>query len=258
MSYKLVDTHCHLDDEVYKDDLVSVIEQSSKELDFMINIGCCIDSSKKSRDLAEKNRSIYFSAGVHPNYSDRFDDKSVDELTEILQSNKAVAVGEIGLDHYRRIIPYEIQDRVFRRQLELAKDFGLPSVIHSRESYEEIYKILSEPWFEDNVVVMHSYAGIFRYVEKLLNRAYVSFSGMVTFKKNSGIVLDTLSRVPLDRILIETDSPYLTPEPNRGKRNVPSNVRYIAKKVAEVKGLSIEKVAEITTRNAREVFNIKR
>ena len=216
---KLIDTHCHIDREGY-DNVEEVLKETKEELELAINIGCCVQSSLDSKILAESNDFIYFSAGVHPNYSSDFSEKDVDALRDMLKSNKAVAVGEIGLDYYRDIVPADKQKVAFRRQLVLAKETKKPVVIHGREAYEDIVNILNEDEFKDITVIMHSYAGSYSQIESLLDRAFISFSGILTFPK--AIAKETALKVPMSKILVETDAPFLAPQPVRGRKNFPA------------------------------------
>lgn len=253
---KLVDTHCHLDYEGYGDSLDKVINES-KELDFVINVGCCVESSKANLELAEKHDFMYSSVGVHPNYSKDFTNSDIDSLEEMLKSNKVKAIGEIGLDYYRDYVLAEKQKEAFRKQLYLAKKHNLPVIIHGRNAYRDIFEILEEKDFVDIRIIMHSYQGSYEEVEKYLDRFYISFSGMVTFKKALD-VQDCAIKVPMDRILIETDSPFLTPEPFRGReKNRPILVKEIAKKISQLKNMDYDEFVKKVNVNARDAFNIK-
>lgn len=253
---KLVDTHCHLDFEGYGDSLDSVIEES-KSLDFVINVGFCLKSSKANLELANKHDSIYSSVGIHPNYSKDFSDRDIESLEELLKNDKVKAIGEIGLDYYRDYVLAEKQKEAFRKQLYLANKHKLPVIIHGRNAYKDIFEILEEKDFSDIKIIMHSYEGSFEEVEKYLDKFYISFSGMVTFKKAFG-VQDCATKVPMDRILIETDAPFLTPEPFRGReKNRPIFVKEIAKKISELKNMDYDDFVKKVNINARNAFNIK-
>jgi TatD DNase family protein len=255
MLSRLIDTHCHLDEEGYEESLGAVIEETVSELSFVINVGCCIDSSRDSYELSKNHKNIYFTAAIHPNYSNSFNESSYNSLKDLLIKDKAVAVGETGLDYYRDFVSKDIQKNVFREHLRLAKELNLPVVIHGREAYEDIVEILLEKDFLDITVVMHSYAGTYENIERILDRAYISFSGMITFSKNKHMY-DVVKKIPKDNILYETDAPYLSPI--RGQKNRPIYTKIIAEKIAEIRETSLEDILNTVYINAKRVFkNIK-
>ncbi len=251
---KLVDTHAHIYDKQFKPDFDEIIDRISKELEFIVSIGYDLESSEKSVNLAEKYPFIYGVVGVHPTDIKKYNDAVERKLEELAGNEKVVAIGEIGLDYHWMEDPKEIQEEIFRRQMELSRRVGLPVVIHTRDAMEDTVKILED--YKDIGGIMHCYPGSYETAEKLIDRYYFGIGGVVTFKNNK-VTKETVKKLPIEKIVIETDCPYLTPEPFRGKRNEPVYVRYIAEEIARIKEMSLEKVIEITTENAKKVYNIK-
>ena len=262
---ELFDSHCHLDDERFDEDREEIIEKIKESgVTKLVSAGYSIEGSRKGVELSKKYEFIYTTCGLSPNDIPQTEEelwKDIDKIKKLVKENleykKIVAIGEIGLDYYwekdneRR----ELQKKAFVKQIELANDFNLPIVIHTRDAVMDTIEILKK----NNV----NKKGVFHCCplnRELVKEAlkldfYISFAGPVTFK-NSKNANEIIQMVPNDKILIETDSPYLSPEPLRGKRNDPRNVKYIAQKIADVKGLSINEVAEITNQNAKRIFLI--
>ncbi len=251
---KLVDTHAHIYDKQFKPDFDEIIDRISKELEFIVSIGYDLESSEKSVDLAEKYPFIYGVVGVHPTDIKKYSDTVERKLEELARNEKVVAIGEIGLDYHWMEDPKEEQEEIFRRQMELSRRVGLAVVIHTRDAMEDTVKILED--YKDVGGIMHCYPGSYETAEKLIDRYYFGIGGVVTFKNNK-VTKETVKKLPIEKIVIETDCPYLTPEPFRGKRNEPVYVRYIAEEIARIKEMPLEKVIEITTGNAKKVYNIK-
>lgn len=250
---RLVDTHCHLDNEKFDEDRLDVIDRIKGNLEFCVNIGYDLTSSKKSLELAKKYDFIYAVIGVHPIDIAEYDEEIEKELELLAKDSKVVAIGEIGLDYHWMTEPKEIQQERFRRQLELAKRLNKPVVIHTRDAMEDTVNILKE--YPNITGVIHCYPGSLETAKQLVDRFYLGIGGTLTFK-NSKKIVEVVKNIPLDRIVIETDCPYLTPEPFRGKRNEPIYVEYIAKKIAEIKEITVEDVAKITTENAEKLYRI--
>ena len=250
---RLVDTHCHLDNEKFDEDRLDVIDRIKGNLEFCVNIGYDLTSSKKSLELAKKYDFIYTVIGVHPIDIAEYDEEIEKELELLAKDSKVVAIGEIGLDYHWMTEPKEIQQERFRRQLELAKRLNKPVVIHTRDAMEDTVNILKE--YPNITGVIHCYPGSLETAKQLVDRFYLGIGGTLTFK-NSKKIVEVVKNIPLDRIVIETDCPYLTPEPFRGKRNEPIYVEYIAKKIAEIKEITVEDVAKITTENAKKLYRI--
>ena len=237
----------------FDEDRLDVIDRIKGNLEFCVNIGYDLTSSKKSLELAQKYDFIYAVIGVHPIDIAEYDEEIEKELELLAKDSKVVAIGEIGLDYHWMTEPKEIQQERFRRQLELAKRLNKPVVIHTRDAMEDTVNILKE--YPNITGVIHCYPGSLETAKQLVDRFYLGIGGTLTFK-NSKKIVEVVKNIPLDRIVIETDCPYLTPEPFRGKRNEPIYVEYIAKKIAEIKEITVEDVAKITTENAEKLYRI--
>ena len=250
----IFDTHAHYDDEAFNEDRESVIKDLKENgVCNVINVGADLKSSQNSIDLSKKYDFIYAAVGVHPYDATNLKDDYLDKLKDMCKWKKVVAIGEIGLDYYWNKENKNLQKEVFIDQIKLANELELPIVIHTREAIYDTLEIL-----KNNICIKK---GVFHCCpfnvdlvrEGLKLGFYISFAGPTTFK-NSKNAAEIINMVPLDRILIETDSPYLSPEPFRGKRNDSRNVKYIAQKIAEVKQISIEEVAKATYDNAKRIF----
>ena len=247
----LYDTHAHLNNPIFDTDRDEVMKKiKASGVGFVNNIGADIKTSYESIALAEKYDFVYATCGVHPSETESLTEDDMKTLFEMSKHKKVKAIGEIGLDyHYEDGPDSEIQKYWFKRQIELSKEVGLPVVIHDRESKGEAIKILKD--MNVSRGVMHCFSGSAEVARELLKMGfYISFTGVVTFK-------NARKAVPLDRLFIETDCPYMAPEPVRGTRNDSSNVIRIAEKYAEVKGVSLDEVISVTTNNAKEFFKIK-
>ena len=262
---ELFDSHCHLDDERFEEDREEIIEKIKESgVTKLVSAGYSIEGSRKGVELSKKYEFIYTTCGLSPNDIPQTEEelwKDIDKIKKLVKENleykKIVAIGEIGLDYYwekdnkRR----ELQKKAFVKQIELANDFNLPIVIHTRDAVMDTIEILKKNKVNKKGVFHCCPLNRELVKEALKLDFYISFAGPVTFK-NSKNANEIIKMVPNDKILIETDSPYLSPEPLRGKRNDSRNVKYIAQKIAEVKGLSIDEVAEFTNQNAKRVFLI--
>lgn len=253
-----IDSHAHLDDERFDEDRIALIESlRENNIDLVINIGADMESSRASVKLSKEYDNIYAAVGVHPHDAQDVTETYLDELKDLSKEEKVLAIGEIGLDFYYDNSPRDIQRKVFLDQLELARDLNLPVVIHTRDAAGETFEILKEACAKGTRGIMHCYSGsVEMALEYIKLGFYISLGGPVTFKK-ARVPKEVAEVVPLDKLLIETDCPYLTPEPFRGKRNEPKYVTYTAEAIAEIRGISIEELAEATSRNAREIFGIK-
>lgn len=250
---RLVDTHCHINNEKFNDDIEIVIERIKEKLEFCVNIGYDLKSSEESLELSQKYEFIYATIGVHPTDIGMYSDDLEKKLKEMAKNRKVVAIGEIGLDYYWMTEEKEKQKSIFRRQMEIAKDLNLPVVIHSRDAMEDTLEILKE--YPEVGGIVHCYPGSIESAKEIMDRYYFGIGGTLTFK-NAKKMVKVVEELPLEKIVIETDSPYLTPEPFRGKRNEPVYVEYVAKKIAEIKNVDFEKVVEITTNNAKKIYRI--
>ena len=259
---KLFDSHAHLDDERFNEDREVLISQIHEEIEGFVSAGYSLEGSKKAVELSKKYEYIYATCGISPNDIPQTEEELWIMLKEIknlvkenIENKKIVAIGEIGLDYYwekdedKRIL----QRKAFIEQIKLANEFNLPIVINTREAVMDTLDILKKNEVYKKGVFHCCPLNRELVKEGLKLGFYISFAGPVTFK-NSKNANEIISMVPNDRILIETDSPYLSPEPLRGKRNDPRNVKYIARKISEVKGITLEEVADITYNNAKRIF----
>lgn len=250
---KLVDTHCHLDNEKFNEDREDIIKRIDEELEFCVNIGYDLESSEKTVEYTKKYRNIYGVVGVHPVDITGYNDEIENKIEELAKNKKVVAIGEIGLDYHWMTEPKETQQDGFRKQIKLAEKLDLPIVVHSRDAMEDTIKILQE--FPNVKGVIHCYPGSLESAEILVKNYYLGIGGTLTFK-NSKKLVNVVKNVPLEKLVIETDCPYLTPEPFRGKRNEPLYVQYVAEKIAELKEIPLERVIEVTTNNAKKLYGI--
>ncbi|MEB3102397.1 TatD family hydrolase [Ferviditalea candida] len=253
----LIDSHAHLDAAHFDDDREEVIQRAlAQGVTAIVNIGFNRETIPTTLKLSEAYEFIYAAVGWHP--QDAIDMKPED-LGWIEQScarEKVLAIGEIGLDYYWDTSPKDVQHQVFREQIRLARKLRMPIIIHNRDAHEDVVRILREEKADEVGGIMHSFSGSWEIAKQCLNlNFYISFSGPVTFK-NAKQPKTVLANVPLDRLLVETDSPYLTPHPYRGKRNESAYVRLIAETAAEIKGLPIAEIEEITTSNAKKILGI--
>ncbi len=253
----IFDSHTHLNAEQFNDDIPETIERA-KELGVtkMAVVGFDTPTIEKSLQLSHDYSNIYSIIGWHPTEAGSYTNDVEKKLQEQLTMPKVVALGEIGLDYYWMEDPKEVQAEVFRRQIAIAKEMNLPISIHTREALADTYQILKEEDIRDIGGIMHSFSGDFEWAKRFLDLGmHISFSGVVTFKKAQD-VQEAATHVPLDRLLVETDAPYLAPVPYRGKRNEPGYTRYTVEKIAELRNLPVEEVALQTWKNAHRLFRI--
>ena len=250
----LWDSHAHLDDEWFNEDRAELMEQIQKDLEGVINPGCDGKSSLLALDLAEKYSFIYAAVGYHPENLKDIPKNYLDELAKLAVHPKVVAIGEIGLDYYwKENEPKEVQKKIFLEQIDLAKQFALPIIIHDRDAHGDMLEIFQKE-VSGVQAVFHCFAGSLEMAKELAKRGYYfGFGGTSTYK-NANKVREVLKYLPKDLILFETDSPYLTPVPFRGKRNNPLYVELTAKNAAEVLGLDFAELAEITAANTKRLF----
>jgi TatD DNase family protein len=251
----LVDSHAHLDGKQFAHDLDETIERATANgISHILTIGCDLESSAKSIAMAEKYENIFAAVGVHPHDATEINDSALAKLRSMLSHPKVVALGEIGLDYYRDRSPREIQRSAFREQIRLAKEIGKPIIVHDRDAHEEVVQILKEENASAVGGVLHCFSGDLNMAQQCLDLGfYLSFTGTITYPKNDA-VREIIKEIPIDRMLVETDCPYLSPQKFRGKRNEPAYVRYTAEKMAEIKGLTIDDVARVTNRNCHNLF----
>jgi len=254
---QLVDTHCHLDLDSYRDDLETVLMRAaSVGVSRIVTVGIDLESSRRAVALAGSHPGISAAVGVHPHHAGTFDAGVLVDLETLSRQPKVVALGEIGLDLHYDFSPFNQQLECFSRQLELARTLRLPVIIHDRDAHKEVLEILQGAGPLPGGGVMHCFSGDVILAEAVMALGYyVSIPGVVTFKK--AIMLQgAVRQVPLDRLLLETDGPYLAPEPRRGRRNEPALMMFTAARVAELKEISLNDLAEATSANAARLFNL--
>lgn len=254
---ELFDSHAHYNDEKFEADREEVLSKIYKSgVTKIVNAGYSLESSKKAIEIANKHEFIYATVGISPNDIEGYKKEDLKEITKFAQSKKVVAIGEIGLDFYWNKENKDLQKEVFISQIEIANKLNLPIIIHTREAIYDTLEILKNNNCNKKGVFHCCPFNVDLVREGLKLGFYISFAGPVTFK-NSKNASEIINMVPLDKMLIETDSPYLSPEPLRGKRNDSRNVKYIVKKIADVKQIDTEEVAKITYENAKRIFEIK-
>lgn len=253
----IVDSHAHVEDEAFEEGVAAVMDRAREAgVEIVINPGYDVRSSRVAAENAAIHKGLYAMAGIHPHDAAGVGDDELEEISKLLSMPRVVGIGEIGLDYYRDLSPRDEQVRVFRAQLELAKNLGCPVQIHSRDAHLETHSILKEYARDVPAIVLHCYSGSAEMAAELIKLGFfISLGGPVTYR-NARRPVEVARDVPLDRLLVETDSPYLPPSPYRGQRNEPAYVVEVVRKIAEIKGVSVEKVAQATAMNAMEVFSI--
>ncbi|MDR1616648.1 MAG: TatD family hydrolase [Syntrophomonadaceae bacterium] len=253
----LIDSHVHLQDKKLISDLPVILANAkAAEIDYMICVGYDYASSCKAVDLAHKYSQIYAVVGVHPHDADTLDEKTLSELYALAKKPKVVAIGEMGLDYYRNLSPQDQQKKAFISQIHLAKELYKPIVIHDRDAHQDVLDIIKKEKAGVNQGIMHCFSGHLPFaIEIMQQNFYISFAGPITYK-NAKKTHEVAAKITMDRILVETDCPYLSPEPLRGKRNEPANVTYVAAKLAELRRKSLPEVEYLTSRNSKQVFRI--
>lgn len=255
--YGLIDSHCHLDMETSQDDIDDIIRSAEQcRVHTIITIGIDLASSQRAVELADTLPGVYASVGIHPHSAEEGDDAVYQQLKELAASEKVVAYGEIGLDYAKQYAPVERQRLEFARQIELAKELELPIIIHDREAHEDTVQIIREQGPFSASGVMHCFSGDTAFARQILDLGlYISIPGIVTFK-NASDLQKVAQEIPLDRMLLETDGPFLAPVPFRGKRNRPEYLLYTAAMVAELRGISMDEVARQTSQNTKQLFSL--
>ena len=251
----LFDTHAHLDDRAFDADRETLLcRLCEKGVSLVMNPGCSLESSKNAIALAEKYPFVYAAVGSHPDAADEVNDAVIEEYRTLCRHPKVKAIGEIGIDYHYEDIPRQLQLKAFRMQLELAREVKLPVIVHEREAHEDGMALVRE--FPDVTGVFHCYSGSAEMARQLVDLGwYIGFTGVLTFK-NARKAVETAASIPLERIVLETDCPYMAPEPYRGKRNDPGYLFRMAEKLAEIRGISVEKVHAITTENGKRLYRI--
>jgi TatD DNase family protein len=251
----LIDTHCHLNHADFDTDRTEAIARArAAGVGAMVVIGYDLPSSERAVALAAEEPALYATAGIHPHDARTLDDTALARLSVLAQHPKVVGLGEIGLDFYRNLSPRDDQERAFRRQIELARRLRLPIILHTRESESDVLEILEEVGTDGLSGILHCFSAGPEVASRCFRLGFhVGLGGVLTFK-NARALQETARELPLDRIVLETDAPYLAPHPHRGRRNEPAYVALVAGRLAELHGRAPEEIAEITTANARALF----
>ena len=252
---KIIDTHTHIYDKQFEEDFDDVINRIENQLEGIVSIGFDLESSQKSVELAKKYNFVHAVVGVHPVDISKYNDEVEKEIEKLaLNEEKVVAIGEIGLDYHWMADPKEVQAEGFRKQMALAEKVKKPVVIHTREALQDTLDILAE--FPNVGGILHCYPGSYEAAKPFLDRYFLGVGGTLTFKNNKK-TKELVEVLPLEKIVIETDCPYLTPVPFRGKGNEPIYTSYVAEEIAKIKNISVEEVIKVTTENAKKIYGIK-
>lgn len=252
----LFDTHAHMDDRAFDGDreaLLSGLKERGTGL--IMNPGCSLASSKNAVALSGAYDFVYAAVGSHPDAADEVNDDVLEQYRRMAKENpKVKAIGEIGIDYHYEDIPRQVQLAAFRSQMALARELGLPVIVHEREAHEDGMAVVKE--FPEVTGVFHCYSGSAEMARQLVNLGwYIGFTGVITFK-NARRAIETAQSIPLERIVLETDCPYMAPVPHRGKRNDPGYLCYMAEKLAEIRGLSVEEICRVTLENGKRLYRI--
>jgi len=251
------DSHSHVDDEMFnidRDELILSLPE--KGIDFLMNVGSDLPSSRRAVILAKRYPFIYAAVGIHPSDTSDMTDDDLAEIIALTQEKKVQAIGEIGLDYHYDNTNRELQKKWFDKQMQVSQELNLPFIIHDRDAHQDCLDVLRKYDIKKTGGVMHCFSGSLDMAKEVIKMGMViSIAGPVTYK-NAAKTVNVVKEIPLEYILIETDCPYLSPAPHRGERNNPANVRFVAEKIADLKGLSVEEVAKITLENAKRLFRI--
>ena len=252
----LFDTHAHMDDRAFDVDRAELLaDLPNQQIALLMNPGCSLESSRNAVKLANTHEYIYAAVGSHPDVADEVNEQVLEEYRTLCKlNNKVKAIGEIGLDYHYEDIPRDLQKKAFRAQMALAAELDLPAIVHERDAHEDGMAIVKE--FPTVTGVFHCYSGSAEMARQLVDLGwYIGFTGVLTFK-NARKAVEVAASIPLERIVLETDCPYMAPEPFRGKRNDPGKLYRMAEKLAEIRGLSVEEIHRITTENGKRLYRI--
>ncbi|MHB1419982.1 MAG: TatD family hydrolase [Bacillota bacterium] len=254
----LFDSHAHLNDREFKGKERDTVKRAVEAgVNYMTVVGYSPNSSSRAVELARQYPRVYAAIGLHPHDARTFTEAMETEFISMAREDKVVAIGETGLDYYRNLSPHDVQEHVFRRHIHIAKQADLPVIIHDRDAHHDTVRVLREENAGETGGIIHCFSGSWDMARQCLDmNFYISLAGPVTY--NNAVQLQEIARlVPLDRLLVETDCPYLTPHPYRGKKNEPAYVRYVAEAIARIRHVSASELADITTENALRVYKIK-
>ena len=252
----LFDTHAHMDDSAFDEDRAQLLNDlPNQQIGLLMNPGCSLQSSCNAVKLANEYDYIYAAVGSHPDAADEVNEQTLEIYRNLCRQNEKVkAIGEIGLDYYYEDIPRELQKKAFRAQMELAQELDLPVIVHERDAHEDGMNIVRE--FPQVKGVFHCYSGSAEMARQLVELGwYIGFTGVLTFK-NARKAVEVAASIPLDRIVLETDCPYMAPVPFRGKRNDPGKLYRMAERLAEIRGMSVEEIHRITVENGKRLYRI--
>lgn len=252
----LFDTHAHMDDRAFDEDRQTLLASlPGQGIGLLMNPGCSLESSRRADALSRAYDYIYAAVGSHPDAADEVDPAALEEYRQLCRENPKIrAIGEIGLDYHYEDIPRDRQQAAFRAQMGLARELGLPVIVHEREAHEDGIRIVEE--FPEVTGVFHCYSGSAEMAKWLIGQGwYIGFTGVLTFK-NARRAVETAAAIPLERIVLETDCPYMSPEPFRGKRNDPGRLYRMAERLAEIRGLPLEEIHRITFENGKRLYRI--
>lgn len=250
---KIIDSHVHLNSTQFDEDREQVFERIKENLDFVVNIGYDMESSEVGIEYADKYDFIYCTVGFHPDEIEGYSEENEKRLEEMTKHPKVLAIGEIGLDYHWMTRPKEEQWDIFRKQLDIAKRTNKPVVIHTREAMQDTIDILNE--YPEVTGILHCYPGSVETAKQIVDRFYLGIGGVLTFK-NAKKLVEVVAEIPLEKLIIETDCPYMAPTPYRGKRNEPIYTREVAMKIAEIKGISYDEVVKVTNENTRKAYKM--
>ena len=254
----LFDTHAHMDDHAFDEDRAQLLSSlPNQQIGLLMNPGCSLESSRNAVKLAKEYDYIYAAVGSHPDVADEVNEQILEEYRMLCKQNSKVkAIGEIGLDYHYEDIPRDVQKKAFCAQMALARELDLPVIVHEREAHEDGMAIVRQ--FPEVTGVFHCYSGSAEMARQLVELGwYIGFTGVLTFK-NARKAVEVAASIPLERIVLETDCPYMAPDPFRGKRNDPGKLYRMAEKLAEIRGLSVEEIHRITTENGRRLYRMDR
>jgi TatD DNase family protein len=252
----LFDTHAHMDDRAFDADRAQLLSDLPRQgISYLMNPGCSLESSRNADRLSREYDYIYAAVGSHPDAADEVNEEVLEEYRKLCKQNPKIrAIGEIGLDYHYEDIPRELQQKAFRAQMALAAELGLPAIVHERDAHADGMQIVTE--FPTVTGVFHCYSGSLEMAKWLIDRGwYIGFTGVLTFK-NARKAIEVASQIPLDRLVLETDCPYMAPEPFRGKRNDPGKLYRMAEKLAQLRGMTVEEIHHITTENGKRLYRL--
>ena len=252
----LFDTHAHMDDRAFDADRAQLLSDLPRQgISYLMNPGCSLESSRNADRLSWEYDYIYAAVGSHPDAADEVNEEVLEEYRKLCKQNSKIrAIGEIGLDYHYEDIPRELQQKAFRAQMALAAELGLPAIVHERDAHADGMQIVTE--FPTVTGVFHCYSGSLEMAKWLIDRGwYIGFTGVLTFK-NARKAIEVASQIPLDRLVLETDCPYMAPEPFRGKRNDPGKIYRMAEKLAQLRGMTVEEIHHITTENGKRLYHL--